>query len=65
MLDTILDILKKKLKQISYQNMFLPRSCIRSGLAIGNLFTRDIHRRIFRDVVFHCILNQDNSVYNV
>ena len=42
--------LAKNLKQIPYQNIFVPRSCIRSGLATQNLFTPDIHRRIFRRV---------------
>ena len=42
--------LEKNLKQIPYQNIFAPRSCIRSGLAAQNLFTLDIHRRIFRRV---------------
>ena len=42
--------LEKKLKQIPYQNIFVPRSCIRSGLATQNLFTLDIHRRILRRV---------------
>ena len=42
--------LEKKLKQIPYQNIVVPRSCIRSGLATQNLFTLDIHRRIFRRV---------------
>ena len=41
---------QKNLKQIPYQNIFVPRSCIRSGLATQNLFTLDIHRRIFRRV---------------
>ena len=43
-------MLEKKLEQIPYwyQNIFLPRSCIRSGLATQNLFTLDIHKRIFR-----------------
>ena len=39
--------LAKNLKQIPYQNIFVPLSCIRSGLATQNLFTLDIHRRIF------------------
>ena len=38
------------LKQIPYQNIFVPRSCRRSGLATQNLFTLDIHRRIFMRV---------------
>ena len=38
--------LAKNLKQIRYQNISVPRSCIRTG----NLFTLDIHRRIFRRV---------------
>ena len=42
--------LEKNLEQIPYQNIFVPRSCIRSGLVTQNLFTRDIHRRIFRRV---------------
>ena len=42
--------LEKNLEQIPYQNIFVPRSCIRSGLATQNLFTLDIHRRIFRMV---------------
>ena len=42
--------LEKNLKQIIYQNIFVSRSCIRSGLATQNLFTLDIHRRIFRRV---------------
>ena len=42
--------LEKNLEQIPYQNIFVPRSCIRSGLATQNLFTLDIHRRIFRRV---------------
>ena len=40
--------LEKNLKQIPYQNIFVPRSCIWSGQATQNLFTLDIHRRIFR-----------------
>ena len=40
--------LEKNLKQIIYQNIFVLRSCIRSGLATQHLFTLDIHRRIFR-----------------
>ena len=44
--------LEKNLEQIPYQNIFVPRSCIRSGLATHNLFTLDIHRRIFRRVKF-------------
>ena len=43
--------LAKNLKQISYQNMFVPLSCISSGLATHNLFTLDIHRIIFRRVI--------------
>ena len=42
--------LAKNLKQIPYQNIFVPRSCIRSGLATHNFFTLNIHRRIFRRV---------------
>ena len=42
--------LEKNLEQNPYQNIFVPRSCIRSGLATQNLFTLDIHRRIFRRV---------------
>ena len=42
--------IEKNLKLIPYQNIFVPRSCIRSGLATQNLFTLDIHRRIFRRV---------------
>ena len=42
--------LEKKLKQIPYQHIFAPRSCIRSGLDTQNLFTLNIHRRIFRRV---------------
>ena len=42
--------LEINLEQIPYQNIFVPRSCIRSGLATQNLFTLDIHRRIFRRV---------------
>ena len=42
--------LEKNLEQIPYQNIFVPRSCIRSGLVTQNLFTLDIHRRIFRRV---------------
>ena len=42
--------LAKNLKQITYQNICVPRSCIRSVLATQNLFTLDIHRRIFRRV---------------
>ena len=38
--------LEQKLKQFPYQNIFVPRSCIRSGPATQNLFTLDIHRRI-------------------
>ena len=40
----------KKLKQIPYLNIFVPRSCIRSGLATKKWFTLDIHTRIFRRV---------------
>ena len=47
--------LEKKLKQIPYQNRFVPRSCIRSGLATQNLFTLDIHRMIFRRVKFKMV----------
>ena len=39
--------LEKKLKLIPYQNIFVPRSWMRSGLATHPL---DIHRRIFRRV---------------
>ena len=42
--------LKKKLKQIPYQNIFVPRSCTRAGLATQNLFTLDIHRIILSRV---------------
>ena len=42
--------LEKNLEQIPYQNIFVPRSCIWFGLATQNLFTLDIHRRIFRRV---------------
>ena len=42
--------LEKKLKQIPYQNIFVLRSCIRTGLATQNLFTLDIHRRIFNRI---------------
>ena len=45
-------MLEKNLKQILNQNIFVPRSCIRSGLATQNLFTLDIHRRIFRRVKY-------------
>ena len=44
--------LEKNLKQIPYQNMFVPRSCIRFGQATHNLFILDIHRRNFRRVKF-------------
>ena len=40
--------LEQNLKQIPYRNIFLMRSCIRSGLATHNFFTLDIHRGIFR-----------------
>ena len=42
--------LVKNLKQIPYQNIFVPWSCIRSGLVTQNWFTLDIYRRIFRRV---------------
>ena len=42
--------LEKNLKQIPYQNICVQRSCIRSGLPTQNVFTLDIHRRIFRRV---------------
>ena len=42
--------LAKNLKQVPYQTIFVPRSCIRSGQATQILFTLDIHRRIFRRV---------------
>ena len=42
--------LGKNLKQIPYQNIFVPWSCIRSGLTAQNLFTLDIHRRNFKRV---------------
>ena len=40
--------LAENLEQLPYQNIFVPRSCKR--LATQNLFTLDIHRRIFRRV---------------
>ena len=43
--------LAKNLKQIPYQNIFVSRSRIRSGLATQNLFTLDIHKRIFWKVI--------------
>ena len=42
--------LEKNIKKIPYQNIFISRSYIRSGLATHNLFTLDIHRRIFSRV---------------
>ena len=38
--------LEIKLEQSPYQKIFVPRSCIRSGLATQNLFTLDIHRKV-------------------
>ena len=38
--------LAKNLKQIPYQYIFVPRSCIRTGLATQFFFTLDIHRKI-------------------
>ena len=42
--------LEKKLEQTPYQNIFVPRSCIRSGLATQNLYTLHIYGRISRRV---------------
>ena len=42
--------LAKNLKQIPYQNIFVSWSSLRSGPATQNLFTLDIHGRIFRRV---------------
>ena len=39
--------LEKTLIQIPYQHIFIPRSCIRSGLVTHTLFTLGIHGGIF------------------